>query len=224
MLQDFRNNIDFFLRNATKFSRKDFVETDEALLLRNKQENLYTTDILNQFFNKTDSQYLNILDIGCKNWFYAKGEWEFFNSFCKDFSLDGVEIDAYRLYSNLYSRYEVAKYYTRNLKNTNYIAGNLLDIKQNYDYIIWILPFVTSTPHQYWGLPMKYFSPKELLNHAYSLLKPDGQMLIINQGQEEANIQQKLLTELNINYTPLGEIVSQHFQYKHKRYGVLIKK
>ena len=141
MFEEIRNNVDFFIRNTTKFSRKDFIEKDEALLERNRLENLYTIDILNQFFTKEERKHTKILDIGCKNWFYAKGEYDFFTSFCSNFSLDGIELDAHRLYSNFYSRFEVAKFYTKNLTNTNYIAGDLLELKEKYDYIIWILPF-----------------------------------------------------------------------------------
>ena len=131
VFENIKNSIDFFIRSKTKFSRKNFVEKDEKLLFRNYLENLYTYDIA------------KILDIGSKNWFYAKGEYSFFKSFVQTPCLDGVEIDAFRLYSNLYSRYESAKFYTKNLKNTNYIAGDLLSISDTYDYIIWFLPFVT---------------------------------------------------------------------------------
>ena len=136
MLEDLKNNFDFFVRNSTKFSRKNYVEKNRELIERNRLENLYTQDILSKYFSKQYKTSLNILDIGCKNWFYAKGEYDFFNSFCKDFCLDGVEIDAHRLYSNFFSRYEVAKYYTKELKNTNYIATNLLNINKKYNYII----------------------------------------------------------------------------------------
>ena len=224
MLSDIRNNIDFAIRNFTKFSRKNFVETDASLIERNIQENLYITDILEQGFKKQSLKKTFILDIGSKNWFYAKGEYNFFKSFCDDFELDGIELDAYRLYSNFYSRFEVAKYYIKDLKNTNYIAGNLLDIDKKYDYIIWILPFVVKEPHFKWGLPKKYFYPEKLLHHAFSLLKSNGQMLIINQGEAEALVQKELLNKLNIPYKNLGKISSEHFQYKNKRFGVLINK
>ena len=224
MFDDLRNNIDFFIRNKTKFSRKNFVETDVELLKRNELENLYTKDVLNQFLDKTSRKQAQVLDIGCKNWFYAKGEYEFFNSFVEDFSLDGVEIDAYRLYSNFYSRYEVAKFFIKGLKNTNYIAGNLLNINKNYDYIIWFLPFVIIEPHKYWGLPKKYFYPEKLLKHAYNLLNENGQLLIINQGEYEKNIQKNLLEKLNIPYKYIDEIDNKYFKYKNKRFGFLIKK
>lgn len=224
MFNEIRNNIDFFIRNATKFSRKNFVETNEDMLLRNKQENLYTLDVLENHFTQKTLPKISALDIGCKNWFYAKGEYEFFKSFCKDFELDGIELDAYRLYSNLYTRYEVAKYYTKELQNIHYIVGNLLNLNKKYDYVIWFLPFVTKDPLVAWGLPKRFFCPEKLLKHAYKLLNPDGQMLIVNQGEKEAGIQRDLLDKLNIPYTELGEIKNKHFQYQNKRFGYLVNK
>ena len=81
MFTDFKNTIDFFIRNKTKFSRKNFVEKDKNLIERNIRENDYYRDVLEQFFKKNLKQNLKILDIGSKNWFYAKGEFDFFNSF-----------------------------------------------------------------------------------------------------------------------------------------------
>ncbi len=224
MFDDLRNSFDFFIRNNTKFSRKNFVEKNPGIIERNKLENLYTQAVLEKYFSKNLKHNLKVLDIGCKNWFYAKGEHEFFNSFSKDFCLEGVEIDAYRLYSNFYSRYEVAKYYTKGLKNINYIADDLLNIKKKYDYIVWFLPFVIVEPHIYWGLPKKYFKPKKLLKHAYTLLNEGGEMLIVNQGEEEALVQEKMLKDLKLSYMPLGEIKNEFFKYQNKRIGFLIKK
>ena len=224
MLTNLKNSIDFYLRNKIRISRKNFVEKNPALIQRNKLENLYTEDILEQYFQKIEKEEVKILDIGSKNWFYALGEHNFFSKLYEKFSIDGVELDAFRLYSNFYNRFEVAKYYTKNLKNTNYIARNLLDIKENYDYIIWFLPFVLPNPHRLWGLPIKYFYPEKLLTHAYNLLEPNGQMLIVNQGEKEAEVQEELLQKLGANYKKLGEIQSMHFEYKNKRFGFLIKK
>jgi len=223
MFEDLKNNIDFFIRNKTKFSRKNFKETNEKNIERNKKENLYTTDILEKLLYKSQKNEIKILDIGCKNWFYAKGEYNFFKNLYEKIQLDGVEIDAHRLYSNFYSRYEVAKFYIKNLENVNYIAGNLLNIYEKYDFIIWFLPFVTINPHKYWGLPKKLFMPETLLKHAYSLLKPNSQMLIVNQGSNEAQIQKQMLDNLGLNYEEKGLIESRFLKYTHPRYAFLIK-
>ena len=224
MFEDLKNQIDFFIRNKTRFSRRNFVEKDPQILERNRLENLYIKDLLENSFHKKTQNSLKVLDIGCKNWFYAKGEYNFFNKFCPEIQMDGIEIDAYRLYSNFYSRYEVAKYYISGLKGVKYIAGNLLDLNQKYNYITWFLPFVIEDPHIYWGLPKKYFTPEKMLLHAYSLLEKDGQMLIINQGEEEFELQKELLNKLNIPYKTLGEIFNKYSLYKHKRFGIIINK
>lgn len=224
MFEDLKNNIDFFIRNKTRFSRKNFEEKDLKKIEYNNLENLYIEDILSQsFIIRQNKESLRVLDIGSKNWFYAKGEYSFFRRFSENIYLDGVEVDAHRLYSNFYSRYETAKYYIKDLDGVNYIAGNLLDIKKKYDYITWFLPFVVKEPHIYWGLPKKLFCPEKMLHYACSLLDVDGEMLIVNQGEEEARIQKDMLNKLNVKHIELGEIKSKYLEYKYKRFGYLIK-
>ena len=223
-LFDFKNKVDFFIRNKTKFSRKNYIEQNKEAIERNVSLNNYVVEVLERYFFKISNKHIEILDIGCKNWEFVKGEHVFFNSFSSDFVIDGVELDAHRLYSNFYSRYEIAKYYMQSLNNVNYIAGNLMDINKKYDYIIWFLPFVTIKPHKFWGLPEKFFYPKKLLAHAYSLLNDNGQMLIVNQGQNEAQVQKQLFEKLDINFEFLGKIQNKFFEFKNDRFGYLIKK
>lgn len=244
MLDNLRNNIDFFLRNKTKFSRKNYFESSEPkdnlnftneevelenILLNkydfknyrnnstiiNYKQNLYTLYLLDKYLNPDYSDELSILDIGSKNWFYVNAEFSFFKKYTKKLYLDGVEIDAYRLYSNLYSRYEVAKFYTKHLNNVNYIPDNLMNIKKRYDYITWFLPFVIIQPHRFWGLPDKYFYPEKLFEHAYSLLKPNGSMLIINQGKDEAEVQKNIIRERRFE---VFKLTSPFYAYKNERF------
>ena len=216
MLEDFKNQIDYFIRSKTKFSRKNY--KGEI----GNQESLYVFNLLEKYLFPDFCSDLRILDIGSKNWAYVKGEYDFFKKYCNNLYLDGVELDAYRLYSNFYSRYEVAKFYTKNLKNTKYYAKNLLDIQGKYDYIIWLLPFVTQYPLMKWGLPKKYFMPEKLLEHAYNLL--NRQMVVINQGEVEAEIQQKMLDSAGIKYKSLGKIEDSNLIFKISRYGFLVSK
>lgn len=224
MFSELRNNIDFYIRSFTRFSRKNFTEKNPDIIKNNEQENLYVYDVLSRYFEKSAKENLNALDIGCKNWYYLQGEHRFFNEFSANFQMDGVELDAYRLYSNFYSRYETAKFFMKDFDNVNYIADNLLNLKGGYDYIIWILPFVLKEPLTAWGLPKRFFMPEKLLEHAYSLLNKNGQMLILNQKEIEAQAQKELLEKLNIKYEYLGEIKSEFYEYSKTRYGYLIKK
>ena len=217
MLNNLKNNIDFFIREKTKFSRKNYKLKD-----KNNPESNYVRSLLTKYFPIDYHSNLSVLDIGSKNWSYVLGEYDYFKSKTDTLLLDGVELDAYRLYSNFYSRYEVAQAYIKGLENVNYYPENLLNIKTKYDYIIWLLPFVTEYPFTIWGLPKKFFIPQILLKHAYSLLK--NQMLIINQTHEEYEIQENLLKSVDIKYEKLGEIIIDNSPYVNKRFGFIINK
>lgn len=251
--QNFKNIIDFFLRQHLNISRKNYyienepkdglfdtkelIEREKILIEKfdldylksnstrqNYLENLYTIDLLDTYLNVDYQDNLEVLDIGCKNWFYVKGEYFFFKKYCGNLILDGIELDANRLYSNFYTRAEVAKFHIKNLENTYYIAGNLLEHNKKYDYMVWFLPFVVESPLIKWGLPKKYFLPEKMLVHAYNLLNINGQILIINQGAVEYKAQKALCEKLNILYKPLGEIKSGFLEYQNSRYAILIKK
>ncbi len=220
MFKDLKNKFDFYIRTKTKFSRKNYSGN------ANNPESEYLFEILTNYFPIDFQENISVLDIGSKNWAYVKGEYDFFKNYSNQLILDGVELDAYRLNSNFYSRYEIAQFYIMNLQEVNheinYYADNLLNINKKYDYIIWLLPFITIYPLQKWGLPKKYFMPEKLLEHAYKLL--NKQMLIINQIESEMNIQKELLDKLNFKYEYLGEIKSSSSLFKEKRFGFIIKK
>lgn len=213
---DLKNSIDYYIRSITKFSRKNFSEDLELT----KDINDYMFDVLSKTFEIPFNENLKVLDIGSKNWEYVRGQHSFFKQHCNSLKLDGVEIDAYRLYSNFYSRYETAKFYIKNLDGANYYPCDVLDIKEKYDYITWFLPFVTKFPLKKWGLPQSKFMPERLLSHVYGLLK--NKMLIVNQGEVEAQIQEELLKKLNIPYKYLGVIKSDTYEFKNERHGFII--
>lgn len=195
---------------------------------QNYLENLYLLDILDKYLSPNLSalqplSHSAVLDIGCKNLFYAKGEYAFFKKHCENFQLDGIELDANRLYSNFFSRKEVAKFYTKGL-NVNYIEGDFLKHNEEYDFIIWILPFVVESPLIKWGLPLRYFQPEQMLKKAYDSLKNGGNMLIFNQGQVEHEAQIELCKKLKIKYTTFGEVKSDFLHYNIERHLMIIKK
>ncbi len=245
-LDNLKNNFDFFFRSRITFSRKNYKEKAENIdnlfqdekqksfyntldkqykldFLKNSTkriylENLYFLNIFDKFFSKDVKKNTSVLDIGSKNWSYVKSEYLYFKTFCKKFSLNGIELDAYRLCSNFYTRYEIAKYYKKDLDNTNYIIGDFLNHNQKYDRIIWILPFVLSYPHVKWGLPLKYFKPEKMLLHAYNSLNEGGEMLIINQGEKEYSTQRELNNNLGLSTEYFGEIEDVFQLFKNKRF------
>ncbi|MPN41727.1 hypothetical protein SDC9_189282 [bioreactor metagenome] len=194
--------------------------------IQNYLENLYTIDLLDRYLPVEKAEELNVLDIGSKNWFYASAEYQFFKKYSEKLALDGIEIDSNRLYSNFYSRAEVAKFYTKNLDDANYIKGDFLQHNKEYDYLIWFLPFVFKRPHLLWGLPEKYFKPDKMLAHAFESLKfsegKSGKIFIINQGNDEFLAQKKLCDDLNLPYNEIGEVKSPFMTYKHPRFLILV--
>ena len=192
--KNFHNEIDFFFRKNIKFSRK----------IKGNIEHIETSHVsewLNNNIN-IDKDNIKILDIGAKNWFYVKDLYNFFkyNNFEKEIHLDGIEIDAYRVYSDFHTRYDYALYYSKGLKNCRYIAGDFLNHYDKYDYITWFYPFVTEFPLLEWGLPLSTFKPLKMLEHAVSSLKPGGTIIIKNLNEKEYAIQEKLFQQLNIPY------------------------
>lgn len=251
ILQNLKNRVDFFLRQHLKFSRRNyFVEneskeglfTNSAVIERERMlfekfdldyiklnstrqnylENLYTIDLLSRYLEVEFQDELKVLDIGCKNWFYAKGEYFFFKKYCNNLCLKGIEIDANRLYTNFYSRAEVAKFNIKDLENTKFIARDFLQYHDKFNYIVWILPFVYKEPLLKGGLPINYFQPEKMLLNAYDSLKENGKIFIINQGMEEYAVQIALCKKLGIKYIECGKVESCFLKYQD-RYALLIK-
>ncbi len=242
--KNIRNQIDFFFRKNIRLKRKyacknepkdDFINEKEQLFLQkynlyclkenstknNYLENLAIIELLESVFDldtetKKESK---ILDIGSKNWFYASGEWHFFkyNEQEKEIFLDGVEIDAFRVYSDFHTRYDYAQFYIKNLKNTRYIAKDFLKHNEKYDFIIWFFPFVTEFPLLEWGLPLSVYKPGEMLNHAYNCLNSGGKILIINQDENEYKIQENLIKNVNFSYELKGEFKNSFLEFERKR-------
>lgn len=247
-----KNKFDFFLRNNLAFSRKNYFEqnepkenlfSDKEILERERfllekfdlkqlksnstvqhyLDNLYILDLLEKHLKVDFKDELSVLEIGCKNWFLAKAQYSFFKKYCQTLKLTGIELDANRLYTNFYSRVEVAKFYSKDLADAKYISGDFLKHGGQYDYIIWILPFVFQEPLLGWGLPLNYFKPEQMLKKAYESLNSGGNMFIINQGLNEYEEQKKLCNALNIDYEELDEVKSGFFDYT-SRFALLIKK
>lgn len=250
MFLNLRNSIDFFLRRKIHFSRINYTEKNENKAdlgfsdfevkqenyLLNKYnfedyknnstvanycQNLYILALLDKYLLVNPTEKISILDIGSKNWYYVRSEYSYFRKYCTELQLDGVEIDAYRLYANFYNRLEVAKFYMKGLSGVNYISDDVRNINNTYDYIIWILPFVLIEPHRYWGLPDKYFNPHNLFKHAHSLLNSKGKMFIINQGEHELEAQKNIIKGLNFETLLIDNIF---YQYKYNRYLSIIEK
>jgi len=167
---------------------------------------------------------LRWLDAGAKNWAYVEAIHAFIQTnHGQNFQLDGVELDPHRRYVNLQTRRQAALSYIHGLPNARYYSGNLLDWRQPAHIISHFLPFVFQEPHLAWGLPLDYFNPQPLLNHLLSLLEPGGLLLIVNQGEAEAQAQQALLESATrlfpVRFESLGQLPASFIEYRYPRYG-----
>lgn len=208
------------------FNKYHLNDLKDNSTIYNYKENLYIIDLLTKIDLDISNDFIKILDIGSKNWFYARGEYNFFkyHKFKKNIEMTGIELDAYRVYTSFYSRYDSAAFHIKNLENTRYIAGDLLKHNEKYDFITWFFPFVIKEPLLYWGLPLDFYLPEKMLKHAYSLLKKGGTMIILNQGIKEFEKQKELLKALNIKFKEYGEFKSEFLSYKHCRYCLKVYK
>ncbi len=252
MLLDIKNNIDFFIRNKFPYSRKNYSEKNESKkdifasdneILRfnflkqkynidylennstriNFLENLYFLDILDKYFDLSEKETISAIDIGCRNWSYVKGENAYLEKYCSNLDLSGIEIDYNRLYFNLFSRCEAAKFYMKGT-SANYIKGDFLNINKKFDCMLWFLPFIFEETQEKYGLPIKNFSPEKLLLHAYELLNDNGRIFIVNQGKLEHEAQIDMCKKFSIPFYDIGKIESLFLHYNNERFALIINK
>lgn len=181
-------------------------------------ENLYLLDLLDQHLENSSNNGTG-LDIGCRNFSHLPALTAF-----APCAWHGVELDANARYWNGYTRGAYGKWMATQRQDCRYFPGSLLELEGSYRIIVWILPFVFPGPLQQWGLPSRFFQPLELLNRAWELLSDDGVMLIVNQGEQEAEEQQKLFTTLEIKAKALGEVSSLFSPFRKVRYGWELRK
>lgn len=178
-------------------------------------ENLYVLDVLDRCLPVGHGS--RGLEIGCRNFSYLPA----LHSFAP-LAWDGVELDAYARYWNGRTRRAYGEYMAAQFPSCRYLPGSLLDIAGCYEVIVWFLPFVFLDPLLSWGLPRRFFAPGALLEKAVSLLAPQGQLLIVNQGPHEAAEQRRLCQSLGVSYQALGQIDSVFSPFSKTRFGILL--
>lgn len=167
---------------------------DRPLFMRN----LLVLDWLDQLRPMLPNQIsaFSWLDIGSKNFDYAYA----FRAFQEGVSaeqkeLTGIELDGYRVYRDLHSRYDHAAYHAEQT-DARYVVGDVLDTSLSpADMVSMFFPFVFVKPLLLWGLAIRDYQPQAIYARALALSKPGGWLLILNQGEEEAKASRRLLLQ-----------------------------
>ncbi|MSS70876.1 MAG: hypothetical protein EXS64_05240 [Candidatus Latescibacteria bacterium] len=171
------------------------------------RESLYVLELMERFFPVPRLRDpVRALDVGSKNFAYARGLHHFFRhageTGPRRVDLTGVEVDPYQIYTDLHSRYDYALYHIRDLDGCRYLAGDVMDHREPYDVITWFLPFVTEYALRKWGLPGVLFRPEAMVRHVCGLLAPGGVLVLASREEEERDVQAQLLRDLGVSFHP----------------------
>jgi SAM-dependent methyltransferase len=171
---------------------------DEANIL----ENLDVLHLLDRARALVDWQPpalpLRVLDVGSKNFYYAAALSAFWSDFGPVASLLGVEVDAYRVYRDGYSRHDYADAYRAGLPGVEFLAADIRAVQRPAQAITLLFPFVVALPLVRWGLPIGLLAPEDVLRHVWSLLEPGGVLIIVNQDEAEAQAQAAICERLAV--------------------------
>lgn len=184
------------------------------------RENLYILDLLDRHLGRPAAPIGPCLDIGTKNGVHFPALASYSGQ-----GWDGIELDAYRRYRNLASRRDHGRFMARPFAS-RYLSGSLLALHTptRYRLITWFLPFITEAPLAAWGLPRRFYQPVALLTRAYELLDAGGTLLIVNQGEWERQVQERLFTATGISARDLGRMQSEFSPFRQPRYGWRVDK
>ncbi len=134
---------------------------------------------------------------------------------------DLVELDAHRRYLWGATRRAYGEALAARFEGCCYHAANALDLPGPWAVVTWFLPFLTPGPLEAWGLPARFLEPERLLAHVAGRVLPGGALLVVNQGEAEAQAQAALFARLGLRARALGPIESPLSPFTRPRLGFL---
>ncbi len=194
-----------------------------------RAESLYVLDLLDRhgLADPVGAATGRGLDVGSKNGAYLPGlatAWPH--------GWDAVELDAHRRYWTLRTRRAHGEAMAAAFPGCRFHATDVRSLTGSYARITWFLPFVLEGAHEAWGLPAAAFAPAEVLAHVLGLLAPGGILLVVNQGEAEAEAQEALFARClaedttaatsTFQTTALGRVDSDLSPFRKPRFGWLV--
>jgi hypothetical protein len=203
---------------------------------RNYCENLFYLEVIERALESADltglQQLSNLVaaDIGPSHWFYVHALYAALRQWRTDrpraVTLTAYEADAYRVYGDLYSRYDYALAHKRGLPDdkVRYLPQPFNLQPAAFNVVTMLFPFVFVRDHLGWGLPRGRFDPAALLAEAWASVKPGGALVIVNQGEAEHKAQCTLLTAQAIPIVTAYRHDSALFKYDLPRFVLVATK
>ncbi|GJL55964.1 MAG: hypothetical protein NPIRA02_30960 [Nitrospirales bacterium] len=161
------------------------VHFEDQLHISTTLENYEYLDLLDQTKEKLGwepDRNKELVDVGSLNFYYAPALHAFFHPH----TLQGIELEGYRVYTNFYSRFDYAQCYIRPFANTSYTVMDFCNFTGSADGITCFYPFVKPEPLVAWRLPLKVFQPQRMFERMAHSLRPEGFVLMMNHGEDEA--------------------------------------
>ena len=197
----------------------------------NYRINLYYVEMLEKALDISGCSLpdaINVADIGASHWFYVRALYAVMRWWRQPVGrtvrLSGYEVDAYRVYGDLYSRYDYAEAYIGGLEGVHYIDTAFKRQVDIFDVIVVLFPFILKEDHLKWGLPGHHYQPQKLLDDAWKSLNPGGLLVIANQGEREKAAQEKLLQMANFSSWRGFQFQSLFYRYPISHHVWVIEK
>ncbi len=125
-----------------------------------------------------------LCDVGCASFWYAAALQAFF----RPRDQVGVEIEGYRRFKNGRSRIDYAQGYLQELPKSRFMIADYRHCDLPADVITSWFPFVGPVAILAWRLPLSLLAPAELFARICHNLSADGVFVMVNHGEEEADI------------------------------------
>lgn len=165
------------------------------------RENLYVLDVLDHV-TLPRGERVRAVDVGSQDFRYAFGIARWLGRFGRTVELTGIELEGHHVYADLHSRKEHAEAFASEVDHADvrYVVGDFTacepcgtDPTAKLDVITFFFPFVLEYALVRWGLPRRFFEPRRIFDHAFSLLKPGGTVVVMNHTEAERVRQVELL-------------------------------
>jgi hypothetical protein len=193
--------------------------------------NCYYLDVLSQVFSALKVEWRSTLraaDVGPSDWFYLPALVQFLSYYQspqgRRVDLEGYEIDPYRVYADLHSRFDHAQQQCVAFPGVSYHPQAFQEQPDSLDVLIQFFPFLFLKDHLEWGLPRSLFDPEKLFNSLANSLKTGGHWVILNQGDAEHALQNELVAKRGMKILTAFEFQSVYKQYEKKHWAMVITK